>query len=239
VIPIRDRDDTVSPGELRYDDRGLVPVVVQDVASGAVLMLAWADREAVTRTVTTGEAHFWSRSRRKPWRKGETSGNVLRVVEVLADCDRDALLVRALPAGPACHRETRSCFEPNPARLELGWLHAVLEDRREEPPESSYTARLLARGPARIAQKVGEEATETVVAALTPAGPGDDRENGPGDAARELTAETADLLYHLLVLLLSRDVAPEEVARELAGRHWKTGEGTDGETEGETEGETS
>lgn len=240
MIPIRDRGDTVSPGELRYDERGLLPVVVQDVASGAVLMLAWADREAVTRTVTTGEGHFWSRSRRKLWRKGETSGNVLRVVEVLADCDRDTLLVRALPAGPTCHRETRSCFEPNPARLELGWLHGVLEDRREEPPETSYTARLLARGPARIAQKVGEEATETVVAALAPA--------GPGDAARELTAETADLLYHLLVLLLSRDVAPETVARELAGRHWKTGEGTTpegspgetaGKKDGETEGETS
>lgn len=233
MIPIRDRGDTVSPGELRYDERGLLPVVVQDVASGAVLMLAWADREAVTRTVTTGEGHFWSRSRRKLWRKGETSGNVLRVVEVLADCDRDALLVRALPAGPACHRETRSCFEPNPARLELGWLHGVLEERREQPPETSYTARLLARGPARIAQKVGEEATETVVAALAPAELGD----GPGHA-RELTAETADLLYHLLVLLLSRDVAPEEVARELAGRHWKTGEGAPGGPEGETEGET-
>lgn len=223
MIPIRDRDDTVSPGELRYDDRGLLPVVVQDVASGAVLMLAYADREAVTRTVTTGEAHFWSRSRGELWRKGETSGNVLRVVEVLADCDRDALLVRARPAGPACHRGTRSCFEPNPARLELGWLHRVLDERRGEAPETSYTARLLARGPSRVAQKVGEEATETVVAALAPA--------EPGDAGRELTAETADLLYHLLVLLLSRDVEPERVARELAARHWKTGKET---TEGET-----
>lgn len=217
MIPIRDRDDTVAPDELRYDDRGLVPMVVQDVASGAVLMLAYADREAVTRTVTTGEAHFWSRSRRELWRKGETSGNTLRVVEVLADCDRDALLVRALPTGPACHRETRSCFEPNPARLELGWLHRVLVDRRGETPETSYTARLLARGPSRIAQKVGEEAIETVVAALAPEEP----EGAPGSSAQELTAETADLLYHLLVLLLSREVEPEEVARELTGRHWK------------------
>ena len=233
MIPIRDREDTVSPEELRYDERGLLPVVVQDVASGAVLMLAWADREAVTRTVTTGEAHFWSRSRRKLWRKGETSGNVLRVVEVLADCDRDALLVRARPAGPACHRGTRSCFEPNPARLELGWLHRVLDERRGETSETSYTARLLARGVGRVAQKVGEEATETVVAALAA--------EEPEDGGGELTAEAADLLYHLLVLLLARDVEPGRVARELAGRHWQGGgEETGGdETETDTrEGDT-
>jgi phosphoribosyl-ATP pyrophosphohydrolase/phosphoribosyl-AMP cyclohydrolase len=156
----------------------------------------------------------------------------LRVVEAHADCDRDALLLRVLPAGPACHRGTRSCFEPNPARLELGWLHRVLADRRGRSPESSYTARLLAQGPARVAQKVGEEATETVVAALAPGRP----EDGARSGARELTAETADLLYHLLVLLLSRGVEPEEVARELAGRHWKLAEK---EEEGEAGGETS
>lgn len=217
MIAIRDRGETVSPEQLVYDDKGLLPVVVQDVASGAVLMLAYANREAVEKTVETGQAHFWSRSRRTQWRKGETSGHALDVVEVLADCDRDALLVRALPRGPACHRETRSCFEPNPARIELGWLHRVLESRREASSDSSYTARLLELGPARVAQKVGEEAVETVIAALAPQGGGDGEDREDGGA--ELTAETADLLYHLLVLLLSRDVDPLRVARELTDRH--------------------
>ncbi|HKV12485.1 MAG TPA: phosphoribosyl-AMP cyclohydrolase, partial [Thermoanaerobaculia bacterium] len=117
---------SVDPAALKYDDRGLVAVVVQDVGSGAVLMQAFANREAVERTLETGQAWFWSRSRQALWKKGETSGNTLEVVEVTADCDGDCLLVRARPAGPACHRGTRTCFEPNPARLELGWLAAVL-----------------------------------------------------------------------------------------------------------------
>jgi len=196
--------------QLRFDGEGLLPVVVQDAATGAVLMLAFADRQAVEKTLETGEAHFWSRSRRALWRKGETSGNVLRVVEVLPDCDADALLVRAHPAGPACHRGTPTCFEPNPAGLELGWLYRVLEQRRSAPPAESYTARLLAAGPERIAQKVGEEAVEVVVAALA----GEDEE-----ARSRLTAEAADLLYHLLVLLLARGIDPGGLARELAARH--------------------
>ena len=137
---------------LHFGADGLLPVVVQDVGSGAVLMLAYANREAVERTLATGQAHFWSRSRQALWKKGETSGNTLQVVEVTADCDGDALLVRALPAGPTCHRGTRSCFEPNPARLELGWLADVLASRRGADPETSYTARLLARGIEPIAQ---------------------------------------------------------------------------------------
>ncbi|HET9227808.1 MAG TPA: phosphoribosyl-AMP cyclohydrolase, partial [Thermoanaerobaculia bacterium] len=136
----------IDPTTLKYDDRGLLPVVVQDAGSGAVLMLAFANREAVELTLSSGEAHFWSRSRQSLWRKGETSGNTLKVLEVTADCDGDALLVRALPSGPACHRGTRTCFEPNPARLELGWLAAVLEERRSADPEKSYTARLLQSG---------------------------------------------------------------------------------------------
>lgn len=211
MIPILDREEKVAPEQLVYDDRGLLPVVVQDVASGAVLMLAFSNREAVEKTVETGQAHFWSRSRQTLWKKGETSGRLLDVVEVRADCDRDALLVRALPRGPVCHRETRSCFEPNPARLELGWLHRVLESRRQASSDTSYTARLLKLGPARVAQKVGEEATETVIAALAPQ---DEQDRG-----EELTAETADLLYHLVVLLLSREVDPLRVARELTDRH--------------------
>jgi phosphoribosyl-ATP pyrophosphohydrolase/phosphoribosyl-AMP cyclohydrolase len=207
---------TLDLSSLRFDDRGLLPVVVQDAGSGAVLMLAYANREAVERTLTTGQAHFWSRSRQSLWKKGETSGNTLQVVDVTADCDGDALLVRALPAGPTCHRGTRSCFEPNPARLELGWLAAVLESRRGADPATSYTARLLARGIERIAQKVGEEGVETAIAAVSSVlqGPGD------GDERRKaLIGEASDLLYHLLVLLQASGVDPAEIKDELIGRH--------------------
>jgi phosphoribosyl-ATP pyrophosphohydrolase/phosphoribosyl-AMP cyclohydrolase len=212
----------VDPSRLRFDDRGLIPVVVQDVGSGAVLMLAWADRAAVERTLATGEAHFWSRSRQAPWRKGETSGHTLAVVEAAADCDGDALLLRARPAGPTCHLGTRSCFDPTPPRLELGWLAAVLASRRAAEPAASYTARLLAAGRERIAQKVGEEAVEAVVAAVA----------GRDD---QLVAESADLLYHLLALLLSCGVEPERVADELVRRHFDlTREDRGNESRGET-----
>jgi phosphoribosyl-ATP pyrophosphohydrolase/phosphoribosyl-AMP cyclohydrolase len=182
----------MNPSTLKYDDRGLLPVVVQDAGSGAVLMLAYANREAVELTLSTGEAHFWSRSRQSLWRKGETSGNTLAVVEV--------------PAGPACHRGTRTCFEPNPARLELGWLAAVLEERRSADPAASYTARLLQSGIERIAQKVGEEGVETAIAAVA------GRREG-------VVSESADLLYHLLVLLQASGVEPGEIAEELLRRH--------------------
>ena len=201
--------------DLRFDDRGLLPVVVQDAGSGAVLMLAYANREAVEKTLATGQAHFWSRSRQALWKKGETSGNTLQVLEMTADCDGDALLVRALPAGPTCHRGTRSCFEPNPARLELGWLAAVLESRQGADPETSYTARLLARGIERIAQKVGEEGVETAIAAVSAAHAQD-----KGDERRKaLIGEASDLLYHLLVLLQATGVDPAEIKDELIGRH--------------------
>lgn len=214
----------VDPAALAYGADGLVPVVVQEVSSGAVLMLAWADRPAVERTLATGEAHFWSRSRQRLWRKGETSGNTLSVVEARVDCDADALLLRADPRGPTCHRDTRSCFDPAPAaagagdlqappspHLELGWLAEVVAARRDDDPAGSYTARLLAAGVERVARKVGEEATETVIAALAAAG---------DPAARPaLAGEAADLIYHLLVLLESAGVAPAAVAAELRRRH--------------------
>jgi phosphoribosyl-AMP cyclohydrolase / phosphoribosyl-ATP pyrophosphohydrolase len=203
----------IDPATLRFDEQGLLPVVVQDVASGAVLMLAWADRAAVERTLATGQAHFWSRSRRALWKKGETSGNVLEVVDLTADCDGDALLVRARPAGPTCHRGTRSCFEPNPARLELGWLAAALAERRGTDPALSYTARLLAQGIERVAQKVGEEGIETALAAVAGVA-----EGLPPARRAALVGEAADLLYHLLVLLLAAGVEPEEVAAELLRR---------------------
>jgi phosphoribosyl-ATP pyrophosphohydrolase/phosphoribosyl-AMP cyclohydrolase len=198
---------------LRFDDRGLLPVVVQDVGSSAVLMLAYADREAVEKTLSTGLAHFWSRSRSALWQKGETSGNTLQVVEVTADCDGDALLVRALPAGPTCHRGMRSCFEPNPAHLELGWLAAVLAARRGADPATSYTARLLAQGIERIAQKVGEEGVETAIAAVSAAAHGGD------ERRKALQGEAADLLYHLLVLLQASGVDPGDITKVLLERH--------------------
>ncbi|HET9212752.1 MAG TPA: bifunctional phosphoribosyl-AMP cyclohydrolase/phosphoribosyl-ATP diphosphatase HisIE [Thermoanaerobaculia bacterium] len=202
--------------DLRFDADGLLPVVVQDAGSGAVLMLAYANREAVERMLATGQAHFWSRSRQSLWKKGETSGNTLQVLEMTADCDGDALLVRALPAGPTCHRGTRSCFEPNPARLELGWLAEVLASRQGADPETSYTARLLARGIERIAQKVGEEGVETAIAAVSASarGPGEDDER-----RKALIGEASDLLYHLLVLLQASGVDPAEIKDELIRRH--------------------
>lgn len=224
--PPRPRALVFDPGSLTYDERGLVPVVAQDVASGAVLMVAWADRAAVARTRETGFACFWSRSRKSAWMKGETSGNRLRVAAMLADCDRDTLLLRVEPEGPACHRGTRTCFEPNPAALELGWLGELLAGRKDADPETSYTARLLAAGPEAIGRKLGEEALETILAAVAPGGAdgvggtGGERAAGDGDAARDsLTWEAADLLYHLLVLLVSRGVEPGAVAAELARRH--------------------
>jgi phosphoribosyl-ATP pyrophosphohydrolase/phosphoribosyl-AMP cyclohydrolase len=207
---------SVDPAALRYDDRGLIPVVVQDVNTGAVLMAAFANREAVELTLATGEVHFWSRSRQSLWRKGETSGNVLQVVEMTADCDADSLLARVLPAGPACHRGTRTCFEPNPARLELGWLAAVMDSRRGADPETSYTARLLSQGLERIAQKVGEEGVETAIAAVSLAAKGD---HEGGERRKALIGEAADLLYHLLVLLLASGVDPSEIGEELLRRH--------------------
>ncbi len=209
---------TIDPAALAYDDRGLLPVVVQDVLSGAVLMLAWANREAVEKTLETGQAHFHSRSRQELWRKGATSGNTLAVVEVLQDCDRDALLVRALPAGPACHDLTRSCFEPNAAECELGWLRRVLAERASASSEESYTARLLEQGVDRIARKVAEEAGETVIAGIRA-----DAEPESAERRADLAAEAADLAYHLLVLLQATGVELADVAAELGRRRQDAG----------------
>ena len=205
-----------APAEVRYDANGLVPVIAQDAKTNEVLTLAYANREAVEKTLSSGEAHFYSRSRQELWRKGETSGNTQRVVEVRLDCDGDALLYRVDPAGPACHTGERTCFftplsgdaekvqeEPHLGRT-LTRLAGTIRERHGEMPEGSYTAKLFTRGAGYIGQKVGEEAVEVVVAALQ-----DDR----------LAEETADLLYHLLVLLEERGVATGEVARILDERH--------------------
>lgn len=184
---------------------GLVPVIVQDADDGTVLMLAWANSEALAATERTGEAHFWSRSRGRLWRKGETSGNVMRIDGLAADCDGDAILYRVRPAGPACHTGTRTCFGEVDAPGILPALAAVVDSRRDADPEASYTARLLAGGPRRPAEKVVEEAGETATAALA----GTDE---------ELAGEAADLLYHLLVLLASRGVRLEWVLAVLRER---------------------
>ncbi len=174
-------------------DDGLLPVVVQDADDGTVLMLAWANAEALAATERTGDAHFWSRSRDRLWRKGESSGNVMRMVGLATDCDGDAILYRVRPSGPACHEGTRTCFGEAAAPGVLAELEALIGARRGAEVAESYTARLLAAGPRRSAEKVVEEAGETAGAALA----GTDE---------EVASETADLLYHTLVLLASREV---------------------------------
>ncbi|MBX3510755.1 MAG: bifunctional phosphoribosyl-AMP cyclohydrolase/phosphoribosyl-ATP diphosphatase HisIE [Hyphomonadaceae bacterium] len=186
---------------------GLVTAVVQDAKTLQVLMLAHMDRAAVEETIASGEATFYSRSRQARWRKGETSGNRLRVVTLEADCDGDALLLRVTPLGPACHRGTASCFgvEASPGLGRLGALERTIEARGAAAADASYTARLLAQGPKRAAQKVGEEGVETALAGAA------------GDAA-ELCEEAADLLYHLVVLLRARGVGLNDVMDVLARR---------------------
>jgi phosphoribosyl-ATP pyrophosphohydrolase/phosphoribosyl-AMP cyclohydrolase len=202
--------------EVRFDERGLVPVIAQDAKTGAVLTLAYANREALQKTLESGEAHYYSRSRDELWRKGATSGNTQRVVEVRLDCDGDALLYRVDPRGPACHTGEESCFfttlsgegTGSNGGQDLGTmvdrLAATITRRHREMPEGSYTAKLLGGGAERVAQKVGEEAVEVVVAALK---------------GERLAEEAADLIYHLLVLLEERGVETGEVARVLRDRH--------------------
>ncbi len=189
---------------------GLVPAIVQDSHTGAVLMLGYMNREALDATIERGVAVFWSRSKGRLWQKGETSGHVLKVLEIQLDCDRDTLLLTATPTGPACHLGTTTCFgDAEPSRYAagfLGMLESVIEQRIAERAEGSYTSRLHAAGPRRIAQKVGEEGVEVALA-------------GAGGDASELCAESADLLYHLLVLLRARGVAFGAVVEELASRH--------------------
>lgn len=197
-------DRRPQPGE------GLLPVVVQDADDGTVLMLAWANAEALEATERTSEAHFWSRSRDRLWRKGETSGNVMHVASVATDCDGDALLYRVRPAGPACHEGTRTCFGEADAPGILPELASLIGRRLGADAETSYTASLLAGGPRRPAEKVVEEAGETAGAALA----------GSDD---ELAGEAADLLYHLLVLLAARDMPLDRVLSVLRARRAQAG----------------
>jgi len=212
---------TRSVAQIRFGPDGLVPAVVQDATDGRILMLAWMDAEAVAATVETGEVHFHSRSRDRLWRKGETSGNVLRLVDLAIDCDGDALLVTADPAGPTCHRGTRSCFDPAGASAEtasqgFAWLETLwstIASRATDRPAGSYTAGLLEGGVDAVGRKVTEEATEVLLAAK------DDATASTPATRDALADEAADLLYHALVLLAERELPPARVIDALRARH--------------------
>ena len=190
---------------------GLLPAIIQDVRTEAVLMLGFMNREALEATVARRRVVFYSRTRQRLWEKGETSGNTLELVSIAPDCDNDTLLVRVKPTGPACHRDTLTCFGDGalPASDGIAFLarlEQVIEARIASQPESSYTAKLYASGTRRMAQKVGEEGVEVALAAQS------------GDDA-ELLNESADLLFHLALLLRSRGLSLAAVAAELAARH--------------------
>lgn len=190
---------------------GLLPAVIQDADGGAVLMVGYMNAEALAETFARSRVVFFSRTKQRLWMKGETSGHVLDLVEIRTDCDRDALLVTARPNGPVCHVGTATCFgnDPAAAASALGFLsklEGVIEQRVAENPEGSYTARLFAKGPKRIAQKVGEEGLEVALAAVA-------------ETDDKVISESADLLYHLLVLLKSRGITLAHVVAELESRH--------------------
>ena len=192
-------------------NEGLIPAIVQDARSGQVLMFAYMNREALRMTLADKRVTFFSRSRNRLWTKGETSGHWLDLVDVVRDCDNDSLLVLATPQGPTCHLGTQSCFgdevETDAAELSfLMRLEATIVQRISDWPEGSYTARLWSEGPTRIAQKVGEEGVEVALAAVT-------------QEDERLIGESADLLYHLALLLKSRNLSLTTVVRELEQRH--------------------
>lgn len=186
---------------------GLVPAIVQDSLTGRVLMLGYMNEAALEKTIGSGLATFYSRSKARLWTKGESSGNTLQVVDIKLDCDQDTLLIRARPAGPTCHTGTDTCWaEDNRLEGFLGQLEAVIQSRKGANPETSYTASLFARGINKVAQKVGEEAVELIIEAK------DD------DEALFLN-EAADLMYHYIVLLAAKGYELEDVMKILAARH--------------------
>ena len=190
---------------------GLVPAIVQDADTGAVLMLGYMNREALEQTLARKRAVFFSRSKQRLWEKGETTGHTLDVVDVALDCDNDTLLVTAHPRGPACHNGTVTCFGDATRSAAgdiafLSKLESVIAQRASDKPENSYTARLLAKGLGKVAQKVGEEGVETALA-------------GAGESEQKVIEESADLLFHLLVLLRARGLTLAQVVRQLESRH--------------------
>ena len=202
----------ININELNFDSNGLIPAVVVDVFTREVLTLAYMNRESLSITMTEGRTCFWSRSRQELWRKGETSGNIQRVVSITADCDKDALVVVVEKDGPACHTGAESCFH------NLLWASETFQDfttnrlmnllkgRKANPPEGSYTSYLFEKGMDKILKKIGEECTEVIIAAK-------------GDDKRETVYEIADLMYHVMVLMVEMGISTEDILRELASRH--------------------
>lgn len=206
---------------IKFDSKGLVPAIAQDATTGEVLMMAYMDREALVKTISTGKAHYFSRSRNRLWLKGETSGNFQEVREILYDCDEDTILLKVNQIGVACHTGERSCFfrrlAGEPQRIEpvegsqiLDALYKVILERKRTLPEGSYVASLLKTGLDGILNKVEEEATELILASK-------------GRGKKEIVHELADLLFHTLVLLGEKDIAPQEVYMELKRRFGKSG----------------
>jgi len=200
--------------KVKFDERGLVPAIIQDAQTREVLTLAYMNRESLQRTLETNETWLWSRSRNELWHKGETSGNTQEVIDVKIDCDGDALVVRVKPAGPACHTGARSCFADDETTFSLSQtldqLYGLILYRQRERPANSYTTYLFDQGLDKILKKVGEEATETVVAAKN-------------ESQTALVEEASDLIYHLLVLLVARNISLDQIRDELVARH-QTGE---------------
>ncbi len=193
--------------KLKFDEKGLIPAIVQDANTGVVLMQAYMNRESLEETLKSGKVCFFSRSRQKLWTKGEESGNFLYLKTILADCDNDSLLVKAVPAGPTCHTGTDTCWgEVNREADFLFFLQRYLQKRKDDSPEISYTARLIQKGINKVAQKVGEEAVELVIEAK------DDNED-------LFLNEAADLMYHYIVLLIAKGYGLEDVIKVLEGRH--------------------
>ncbi len=198
--------------ELIFDENGLIPAVVQDFYSKKVLTVAYMNRESLAITLEEKRTCFWSRSRKKLWRKGETSGNVQHVVSITADCDGDALVVQVIKDGPACHTGSDSCFfnelftDPQYPELALDALYGLLQERNLLRPEKSYTTYLFEKGKEKILKKVGEECTEVIIGAMK-------------DSREETVYEISDLCYHVLVLMVAMEITPEDVRKELASRH--------------------
>ena len=202
----------VSINDLKFDEKGLIPAIVVDASSKEVLTLAYMNRESLQITMDEGRTCFWSRSRQELWRKGETSGNVQYVVDITADCDLDALVVRVNKTGPACHLGRDSCFADkvflgqSPEPFSLTGLYALLEGRKRDLPAGSYTTYLFEKGLDKILKKVGEESTEVIIA-------------GKAEDKKETIYEIADLMYHVMVLMVELGISVDDVLAELASRH--------------------
>lgn len=198
--------------ELKFDQNGLIPAVVVDAESGSVLTLAYMNRESLEISLREKTTCFWSRSRKELWRKGETSGNRQHIISITADCDLDSLVVSVVKDGPACHTGSDSCFfneiytDPSGESFSVDRLYSLIEGRRDDPVDKSYTSYLFEKGTDKILKKIGEESTEVIVA-------------GKGGDKAETVYEIADLAYHLLVLMANMGIKPSDIKNELASRH--------------------